>query len=343
MDFLSMTSQQVEALPEEQAKAALDAWVKAKRPELAQALARSSSKAHARLAKKALYQLQSSGVEAAPAPLPAEAAPVEAPASREEFPGVLSMQLGTGERAFFFALPVRGGGLELFQGLVHDEFGLAQLGSVRSNRNQYRRRMRELETAKGEPVMVVPFERVQLELGRAITLNERTHTEYGAEVRDALARIGVTPQDPDVVVPPLEAGDLERAEDGAAVHACPEVSQWMPSEGDLITLSNRVEAIALLPLTDEQKAEKRRQFARQLAAETFTPAVRTLYARRLWYTAELVEHLGRADDVTKLRGEARRLAHAEAPSRFAEGLFEKALETMKAPTKAGAMPTLKAP
>lgn len=337
-----MTAQQVESLPEAQAREALDAWVKAKKPELAQALSLSSSKVHAKLAKKALYQLQSSGVQA-PAPARAEepATPVEPQQTANDFPGVLSMQLGTGERAFFFAVPMRGGGLELFQGIVHDEFGLAQFGSLHSNRNQYRRRMRELEQSPDEHVMLVPFERIKLELGRAMTLNERTKTEYNSEIAQALARIGITPQDPDVAIPPLEPGDAERAEDGAALHALPEIEQWLPSEQHLVALANRSEAIAILPLTEEQRNEKRVAYARQLAAETFTAEIRTLYARRLWYSAEVVEHLGRADDAAKLRAEARRLAHSQAPSRFAEALFEKALKTIK--PKAGAMPALKGP
>lgn len=338
MDFLSMTAPQVEALPEDKAREALDAWVKAKKPELAQALASSASKAHAKLAKKALYQLQSSGVQAAPLVEPKVApAPVDEP-PKNEFPGVLSMQLGSGERAFFFAAPVRGGGLELFQGIVHDEVGLAQFGSQRANRNLYRKRLRELETDPSAHVMLVPFERIQLELGRAITLNERVKAEYGSDIADALARLKVTPKDPEFPVPPLEAGDEATSADGASLHALFEVAQWMPSEGDLVTLTNRVDAIRILPLTDEQKAEKQRQFAHQLAAEVFTPAVRAVYARRLWYTAEVVESLGRPDDVAKLRAEARRLMHGTAPSTFAQGLFEKVLATM--PKKAGALPKL---
>lgn len=324
-DFLSMTAAQVEGLPEAQAQEVLEAWVKAKKPELAQALAHSPSKVHAKLAKKALYRLQSSGV-AIVNEAPREAAPViELP--RNEFPGVLSMQLGTGERAFLFGVPLRAGGLEVFQGIVSDEFGLAQFGSERSNRNLYRKRMEQLRSDPSARVMLVPMERMQLELGRAITLNERSKTPYGGEIEQALNRVGVRKQDPDFPIPPLEPGDAEGRESGAALHQLFEIEQWLPSEKDLAVLSARVDAIrnGPLPLSDEQKEEKVKAIARELAGEVFTPELRLLYARRLWYTAEVVEFQGRTAEAAQARAEARRLVHETAPSRFAEQLFEKAL------------------
>lgn len=340
-DFLSMTAQQVEALPEPQVQEVLDAWVKAKKPELPQALAASASRPHAKLAKKALYRLQSSGVALAPAEKPTAPA-VDPGPIKVEFPGVLSMQLGTGERAFLFAYPVRGGGLEIFQGIVHDEFGLAQFAAERANRNLYRRRMAELQGSTTERVMLVPFERIQLELGRAMTLNERSKTVYGAEIAQALHRIGVTPQEPDFAIPALEPKDAETREDGAALHLLPEVEQWMPSEMDLVTLTQQVDVLrnGPLPLSDEQKDEKCEGLARKLAEQVFTPAVRQLYARRLWYSAEVMEGQQRAQDAAKTRAEARRLFHETPPSRFAEQLFLKVLATIPKTKRAGALPPM---
>lgn len=328
-DFLSMTAQQVEGLPEAKAQEVLEAWVKAKKAELPQALTQSASKAHAKLAKKALYRLQSSGVKVEAPAAPKASAPA-ADAPKNEFPGVLSMQLGSGERAFFFAVPIAGGGLEAFQGIVHDEFGIAQFGSSRTNRNTYRKRMAELESDPSARVMLVPYERIQLELGRAMTMNERTKTDYGADIAQTLSRIGVTPQDPDVVIPPLEATDAAGRDDGASLHELFELSQWMPSEKDLEVLTLRVDAIRKgpLPLSDEQKDAKCQAIARELSAEIFTPAVRQLYARRLWYTAEVVEAQQRASEAARVRAEARRLAHAPEPSTFAEQLFVKVLATL---------------
>ena len=328
-DFLSMTVQQVEGLPETKAQEVLEAWVKAKKAELPQALAQSASKAHVKLAKKALYRLQSSGVEVAEAPK--GPAPVIDLTPKNEFLAVLSMQLGTGERAFLFAVPIRAGGLEVFQGIVSDEFGLAQFGSERANRNLYRKRMEQLKTELTTRAMLVPMERLKLELGRAITLNERTKTPYGGEIEQALSRIGVSKQDPDFPIPALEPGDSENREGGAALHAFPEVEQWLPSEKDLVTLSARVDAIrnGPLPLSDEQKEEKVKTLARELAAEVFTPELRMLYARRLWYSAEVIESQKRDADAAMARAEARRLAHETGPSRFLEQLFVKALPAKK--------------
>ncbi len=325
-DFLSMTAQQVEGLPEAQAQEVLEAWVKAKKPELPQALAGSASKPHVKLAKKALYRLQSSGVavETARPSAPPSTAP-EPP--KNEFPAVLSMQLGTGERAFLFAIPVKGGGIEVFQGIVSDEFGIAQLGSERANRNRYRKRIDELKSGGTERVMLVPIERLKLELGRAITLNERSKTAYGAEVEQALSRIGVSKEDPDFPIEPLQPGDAEGRENGAAMHELFEVGQWLPSEKDLTVLTARVDAIRKgpLPLSDEQKETRVKALTRELAHEVFTPPVRLLYARRLMYTAEVIEAQQRPAEAAFCRAEARRLAHETAPSRFAEQLFEKAL------------------
>ena len=329
-DFLSMTAQQVESLPEAKAQEVIEAWVKAKKPELPQALAQSASKAHVKLAKKALYRLQSSGVALA------SEAPVSSTVGldlnpKNEFPAVLSMQLGTGERAFLFAIPMRAGGLEVFQGISSDEFGLAQLGSERANRNLYRKRMDQLKSDTAVRVMLVPIERMQLELGRAMTLNERTRTALTGEIEQALHRIGVSRQDPDFPIPPLEPTDTENREAGAELLSLVEVEQWLPSEKDLVTLTARVDAIRTgpLPLSDEQKEAKIKALTRELATEAFTPDVRMIYARRLWYTAEVIDFHQRTADSAKARAEARRLAHETAPSRFAEQLFEKALPAKK--------------
>lgn len=331
-----MTAQQVEALPEAEARAVLEAWVKAKRPELPSALRDSSSKPHARLAKKALYQLQSSGVTVEEKRDAAPAAPVESPLSA--FPAVLSSQLGTGERAFFFAVPLRGGtGIEVFSGVVHDEFGLAQINNEKANRAQYRRRLKELESDPDSKVMLVPHERLKLELGRAISLNARTKTEYGTEVSLMLERLKITPQDPDVAIPPLEAGDAGSREEGAKLHELAEITEWLPSETDLVMLSSQVGALDVLPLDAEKKQEKKETLAKTLAHQLFTPEVRLTYARRLWYTAELLDNRGRPEDAAKARAEARRLAHETEPSRFAEQLYVKALPEVRAPTAAELM------
>lgn len=341
-DFLSMTAQQVEGLPEAKAQEVLEAWVKAKKPELPQALTLSASKAHAKLAKKALYRLQSSGVQLEDT-APKTAAPQLDLTPKNEFPGVLSMQLGTGERAFLFASPLRGGGLEVFQGIIHDEFGLAQLGSERANRNLYRKRMEQLQHDPSAKVMLVPIERMKLELGRAITLNQRSKTPYGADVEQALARIGVSAEEPDFPLPPLEAGDADAREDGAKLHQLFEVEQWLPSEKDLVTLTSRVDAIrnGPLPLSEAQKEEKIDALAKELATEVFTPAVRLIYARRLWYTAEVLDFQQRTAEAAQARAEARRLAHETNPSRFAEQLFVKVLATL--PGKASAAAALPGP
>ncbi len=328
-----MTAAQVEALPENDAQKVLEAWVKAGRTELAVSLRESSSKAHARLAKKALYQLQSSGVAVEAQPVKREDAPIEPPVN--QLLGVLSSQIGSGERAFFFAVPIRGGqGIEIFQGIVHDQFGLLQIGSERTNRNLYRARLRQLEADPRSGVMLVPFPRVKLELGRAMTLNARTKTEYQTDVGHTLERLGITPQDPDVAIPPLEPTDAASRADGATLHLLPEIAEWAPSEADLVVLSSQVGALDVLPIDGAAKEAKKETLARTFAQQLFTPELRLLWARRLWYTGELLENRGRNDDAARARAEARRLAHETEASPFAEELFVKVLPQLKMPSAA---------
>lgn len=329
-----MTAQQVEALPEKEAGRVLDAWVKARRSELPVALRESGSKVHARLAKKALYQLQSSGVTVAEAPKPA--APVVEAKETNEFPAVLSHQISSGERAFFFAVPFRGGqGLEIFAGIVHDQLGLLQLSNEQANRAQYRKRLKDLESRADSRVMLVPHERLKLELGRALTLNERSKTELTGEMTQVLQRLKITPQDPDVVVPPLEPGDAEGRADGVRLHELIELAEWLPPETDLAMLSSQVSALDILPIDAAKKAEKKETLAKSLAQQIFTRELKTVYARRLLYTAELLENRGRSDDAAKVRAEARRLAHEKELTPFAERIFTKAIATAKAPSALG--------
>lgn len=327
-----MTKEQVEALPEPKAAEVLAAWVKAKRAELPSALTESNSKPHARLAKKALYQLQSAGVQLE-APKPAAAAP-STEAAPVQFEAVLSMQLGSGERAFLGAIPVRGGGIEIFQGIVHDELGLAQLGSERSNRNTWRKHMAAMREDRKTRSMIVPLSRLQLELGRALSLTRAAKTDLDTEIEQGLQRLGVKAIDSNVEIEALQPGDEAGAADAATFFTLQEFEQWLPSESSLVTLSQRVDAVNILPLDEAAKTTKKEALARELAAEAFTPAVRTLYARRLMYAAEILDANAQGDDAKRVRAEARRLAHGKAASAFAEGLFVKALPTLTKPSVA---------
>src|SRR5687768_12836530 len=138
MDPLKLSVADVEKLSEAQALEVLAAHVKAKQKELPEALAGSKSKPLARAAKKALYQLRSSGVELAEPAVEAGPQPtISGPAV--ELPGLLSPILGTGERMVFFGRPSRGGGVDFYQAVIHDEYGVQQLDHGETNRSRYRR------------------------------------------------------------------------------------------------------------------------------------------------------------------------------------------------------------
>ncbi len=324
-----MTAAQVEALALDEAQQVLAAWVKARRAELPAALAGSRSRAHARLAKKALYQLKSGGVAVAePAKRePAAAAPAPS-APPEELSGVLSAILGTGERAIFFARPQRGGGLEVYQGIVSDELGIVQLDGGTSSRSTYRKRLRELANEPVLKVLQVPFSRMREELGRALALNERSRSPLPEGADAALRRLGVEPVAALPELPAPEASDEAQAALGASLHDERELAQWLPPEPQLRLLAQRVEEVKASPLalSDAQKTEALTAKVRQTAAELFTGEVRKLYARRLWAMAELFEASGREQGARIARAEARRLFHTQAPTRFGERMFEKVIE-----------------
>lgn len=321
-----MTAAQVEALPENEAQTVLEAWVKAGKTELPISLRGSSSKSHARLAKKALYQLQSGGVKVE-APVVATPAP-SAPATNP-LQAVMSSQLGSGERVLFFATPSRGGGTEVYSAIVNDELGLAQFAVDKANRQKYRERLAQIQNDPDQHVMVVPFERVQLELGRAVAVCQARDFVIDADIMQALHRLKVTPQDPNFPIPPLEAGDTANRDAGAALHDEPEISEWLPSETDLVLLSASTSAVDALPLDDAGKKQKKLDVARRLADEKFTPEIRTLYARRLMYEAEYFDARGREKAAASARAEARRLFHEKEPSAFARQLYVKAVNSEK--------------
>lgn len=318
-DPLSMTPAQVEALPEDKAAEVLAAWVKAKKTSLPETLTQSASKPHAKLAKKALYQLKSSGlVVAEPKPVGEAVAPL--PDKEDDaMMGTMSPVLGTGDRALFFARPLRGGGIEIYQAIISDEFGIAQFDRAQTNRATYRTRIKELRAQTDISLIYVPLERIVEELGRALTLNERSRTNIPAEMADGLTRLGVVPLDPDTKVPALEADDARHAGGAAKLHDEPELKQWMPPEQEMTAMSGDVAEA-------KDDAALQQTKAGAAAERFFTPALRTVYARRLLQMAELFDASSRAEAASLARATARHLAHTTAPSAFTTHLFVKVFE-----------------
>jgi hypothetical protein len=327
-DFLSMTAAQVEALSEDKAAEVLAAWVKAKQTALPEALMQSKSKPHAKLAKKALYQLKSVGA-AVPEPKPAvEQAVAPLPSKEDEaMLGTMSPVLGTGDRALFFARPLRGGGVEIYQSIISDEFGIVQFDRAQTNRATYRNRIKELRAQSDISLVFVPLERIIEELGRAMTLNDRSRTNIPSEMADGLTRLGVVPLDPDWKLPAPEPTDEQTAAGAAKLHDEPEIKQWMPPEAQLSAMS----ALAAEVKDDAAKQEAK---AAELASAFFTPAMRQLYGRRLWQMAELFDGTGRAAAATLARATGRSLFHGAAPSAFCTRLFVKAFELASKPDPA---------
>jgi hypothetical protein len=335
-----MSVSQLEALDEAQAREVLAAWVKARRAELPEALARSPSKLHVRLAKKALYQLRSAGVAVAE---PAAQPPVEpgsAPAAaKDELPAMLSAILGTGERAFCCGRLLRGGGVELAQGVFSDEHGITQLDAVTTNRNLYRENLRAMQ-GRGLTLIEVPAARVLEELGRALARNDTSRTPLPPEAGPALQRLGVTPNLADDEIPLPGKDDEALWPHAASLHQEPELAQWYPAEPMLRVLSARVDEVRTSPLqlSPAQRFAQLAQKVELTAKEAFTPAVRSLYARRLWKMAEVFARTARARRGLQCSAEAKRLLHTDQPSPFIERMFEKAIPPEVAQPQADAEP-----
>ncbi len=332
-DPMTMSAAEVEALPEAAAGEVLAAWVKAKRAELPEALVQSRSKVHAKLAKKALYQLRSSGVAVKEAEPEKGPAPAAAASPREELMGVISPMLGTGDRAIFFARPMRGGGVEVVQGIINDELGLTLFESGASNKSTFKRRLDELRALKDLKVLIVPWERMRLELGRGLALCERTRTVIAPDAENALRRFGVTPEDPEFPIPALEAGDEALAINAASLAKEQELAQWLPPDTLLTELVKEHDSLEKSPLTltGAQKRERLEQTAQALAQTFLTAPMRQRYARRLWGMAELFDASGRAEAASLARAEARRLFHTQGESRFVASLFHRAVELTEKP------------
>ena len=312
------------SLNEADALNALDASVKAKDAGVAEALAASSNKVIAKAAKKALYQLKSGGVAVkAPEAPKATAAKEEEP--KDDLPGFMSAIVGTGERAFFFVRPQRGGGLEMFQSVVSDDLGVIQLDRGETNRAAYRKHNRQLSKDK---TLAVPVERILTELGLGWARNLATKTALPGESEMLMRRLGVQPIAEAEALPAVEAGDEAKSALGHTLHEQFDVQPWLPPEKEIAVLAQRLDEVKASPLqlTEAQRKEQSLARVQQSAKEFFTGPMRKVYARRLWAMAELFHASDRVEAAAIARAEARRLFHEpDSVTRFGEGLFEKVL------------------
>lgn len=322
-DPLSMSASYVETLTEKQAAEVMAAWVHAKRIELPESLAASKSKVHARLAKKALYQLRSGGVAVSqPAPIAPEPA-VETPPVND-FPAVMTSLIGNGERGLLFGRPIRGGGCEIYEAVIQDEQGIMSMQHGEAPRGLYRERMKVLRKGPN-PVLFVTFDRIREELGRAASRNSLAQVPLSLEAQAVLAKLGVVPSDSPLGIDAPHDDDPGLAAQADGLHDEPEIVSWLPPDTDLQAMAAKLEGETTA--TPEQK----REVARQLSAGFATTSIRALYANRLWRMAEFFDGTGRLAQAQTARAEARRLLHSSQTSRFLERLFTKVPDAAAAP------------
>ncbi len=319
MDPLKLSAADVEKLPEAQALEVLAAHVKAKQTEVPEALAGSASKPLARAAKKALYQLRSSGVAVAE-PVAAAGAQPDLKTAPSELDGLLSPVLGTGERMLFFGRPTRGGGVEFFQCVLHDEYGVQQLDRAETNRSRYRRQQREI-VSSGQ-VIEIPLSRVLDELGQYWGQNLRAKNGLPTSAHQNLRDLKVVINEALLEIPKPQGGDEELTTKSASLHDEVEIQSWLPAETQIAALGAELDVLRSAGAPTAMIEAK----VRTLAKTYFTEAVRELYARRLWRMGEFFEKTGRTLASHLARAQARRLFHEGDLGGFGVQLFQKVVD-----------------
>lgn len=338
------TREAVEALPEVLALAVLEAAARAKRVDLAAALQESSNRALAKGARRALYALRSAGVAVPERPKPQAPAPATEGGDEdfEWLPSWLSPPTGTGERALLVVRAQKGGGLEVAQVMLSDEKGITSVQTQESSRSAYRQQVRELRSEDPMRAIEIALEEAKTILGENAALNLASNTPFPKGTEKLLRHFAVTPtQVPADLLVPLP-DDERLATQAKSLHEEPEAQAWLPPEAELKVMAQKLDVVMTSPLqlTPVQKEEQVRGVIRAAAAEFFTPKVRRLYARRLWYLADYLERTGRDDQAKVGRAEARRLFHdeGERPDRFEEYLFEKVLVLSQAMQRGEQLP-----
>jgi hypothetical protein len=330
------------ALPAELALAVLEAAVALRRPGPAEALSASPDRDVAKAARRALYQLRSSGVAVSEQARTPEVPPPPQPVPTDEaLPGFASLPDGTGQRALLLAQPVRGG-VEVVEALVSDELGVLSLSRAEMGRSAWRKLARRPEMERLLPLSLAEGRAL---LAEAVRCNLATGTPFPPDADVGIRHLGIGAAAEELPsLPSPEDGDATLAVESGALHREPEFAAWLPPEPELKRLALRVDEVRTSPLAlrPEQQADALRERIRSQAEEFFDPARRRLYARRLWTVAPALERRGAAHAAEVARATARRMFH-NAPglvSPFAEQLFGKLLALMaRPPGSRGASPT----
>jgi len=319
----NLTAAEAEKLSETELAELLQAQVKAKQTALIEALAQSSNKAVSRAAKKAAYQLKSSGVavEAKKAEPKAAAA-----AKKEEWPALFTVTAGTGDLGMYVVRPQRGGGLSAWRAVTQDEAGIVLFERLAFNRGGYRKSIKAV-IAEGK-AYEVPFEKAKEELGRGLALNEKFKNPLPQGAAETLMMLGVEKIDEPLTFEQPSKEDEAAAAKSASLHDEREMAEWLPSPQALQILDQRVQEVLNSPLalTEVQKREQFDQKANLCADEYFSLVVRRLYAGRLQKIGEFFSHTARPASAALAQSTARVIANRPGPTPFGQKLFSKVID-----------------
>jgi hypothetical protein len=306
-------AEELATLPGPLAVAAARAALAASRADALAALAVHAEKEVAKEAKRGLHLLRVRGVAvpevAAPAPLPAAAAPADPP-----LPAYASAIDGRGEQAVWLPRILPGKGIEVAQAVISDAGGLLELQVGVLGRKEWRQLAKAL-LAQGAAMGIAEIDRGRahalVAAARARNEGSRQRVPEGAD--GWLARLGPPPVLPDPAASfPRLTDDEERdaVAASAKLHDLPLLKSWMADEDFLRGIAAKLDEVMVSPLYLDER-QRQEQMARVVsdAAETYLDAGRrALLSARLLAVAAHLQERGDAAHARTAAAAARALA-----------------------------------
>lgn len=291
------------------------------------ALAEGRDRTVRRAARRTLYRLSQRGISA---PGPAAAPrPIVARAAERPVKAWMSGLDGSGARAAWIVFEGAWSGLRLCSVILSDVDGITEAAGGDISKKRLDRELAELRATQKLPWLPTDPARVTGLVAEALALHAAKGTLPPADfARWRPLFEGAAPAAPPPLADEVDALELDRS---AELLGLPEMAGWFldPASvaSDAVDLLQSRES--RLVVSEQVKAEHEAAIVGRVAARTFTPEVRRLYARRLGEMALVFDATDRADAARRARhAGAAFLDDARAPEwhPFARALARRTLE-----------------